>query len=119
MKTIIIALLLMCNPAFAFDEWTKGDSYAEAAYLTLQYIDWKQSREIQKHPEKYQENNFILGKHPTQAEADRYNIIAAVAHFGIAYMLPRKYRDFWQYSTIGMETAIIYNNKQVGLQIRF
>jgi len=47
------------------DEWNTQDTILEVIHTGLWLIDWHQTREIAKYPERWHEHNPILGHHPT------------------------------------------------------
>lgn len=116
----LILLLTLPNLAFAWkDDWTKADTTREVAWQVLNAVDWAQTLEIARQPEKYHERNPILGKHPSVGEVNTYMGISAVAHVGISYLLPKKYRMYWQYITIGVSGTCMVSNFNIGLGVRF
>jgi hypothetical protein len=117
MFKFILALFLISSPAFA-DEWSREDTYREAAYLTLHTLDWAQTREIARNP-AYYEQNMYLGKHPTVRQVDRYFAAMALAHVGVAYLLPSEWRRPFQYLTIGVELGAVAHNFSIGISANF
>lgn len=131
MKKIIFALcLLFSSSSYAFDK-------LEATYLALHAIDWAQTREIRPGNRKcdysyrtetfynctgsieYRETNPILGNHPTSAQVNLYFAATAIAHVLIADALPSDYRKAFQYVTIGIESAVVVRNYQIGIRVGF
>jgi hypothetical protein len=113
----LLFLLLLVSPAHA-DEWSRADSYREATYLVLHTMDWAQTREIARNP-SYYEQNMMLGKHPSVREVDRYFAAMALAHIGVAYLLPAEWRRPFQYVTIGVELGWVSHNFSIGLRAKF
>ena len=113
-----IFLLLVSSSAFA-DEWTSADTKREAVYLTLHTLDWAQTRNIARNPNKWTESNVILGKHPSVPQVDRYFIATGALHLAVAYYLPAEYRKAFQYITIGMEGGMVAHNFSIGLKAEF
>ena len=118
MFKFILALLLVSTSAIA-DEWTTADTKREAAYLTLHTLDWAQTRNIARNPNKWQEQNAILGKHPSISQVDRYFIATGALHFAVAYYLPAEYRKVFQYVTIGIEGRVVVHNFSIGIVAKF
>ena len=118
-KALLIMLaMLMCSPAAA-DEWTRADTYREAAYLTLHAIDWGQTLYIADHPNEYYERNTILGDHPSRGRVNTYFILSGLGHAAVSYVLPRPYREIWQYGTIAVSGYWVINNYHIGIQFGF
>ena len=120
MKTLIIAILLFSTSAFA-DNWTTGDTYREAAFQTLNVIDWGQTRYIAQHPDRFyeSESGWIIGKHPDEKRVDIYMAESAVLHFIVAYCLPQSWRVPFQYITIGMKLNNTIGNASIGIKVSF
>ncbi|MFZ2540349.1 MAG: hypothetical protein WAW75_01095 [Gallionella sp.] len=118
MFKFILALLLVSTSAFA-DEWTSADSKREAVYLTLHTLDWAQTRNIARNPDKWHEQNNILGKHPSVPQVDRYFIATAALQFAVAYYLPAEYRKAFQYLSIGHDAGFVAHNFSIGIGVRF
>lgn len=131
MRSLPLLLALVTFAARA-EDWTREDTYRQAALTTLLIADWAQSRWAIKHNEKtnycasgsspctlYEEDNPLLGKHPSVGKAN--NLIAAsiVGHAAIAYLLPRGWREGWQYVWIGVEANAVFRNRAVGVKLEF
>lgn len=117
MKTIILFLLLISSAQA--DEWTREDSYREATYLTLHTMDWAQTRNIARNPDKWHEQNSILGKHPSVGKVDGYFALTGLAHVAFSYCLPSEYRKAFQYVTIGIEGGAVAHNFSIGVGTKF
>ena len=117
-KLLFIILFLLPLDLFA-DEWTTADTKREAVYLTLHTLDWAQTREIARNPDKWHEQNAILGKHPSVSQVDRYFIATGALQFAVAYYLPAEYRKAFQYITTGIEIGAVTHNLSIGIGVRF
>ncbi|HET8689056.1 MAG TPA: hypothetical protein VFM18_20795 [Methanosarcina sp.] len=113
-----IFLMLLSFPAMA-DEWTQADATREAVYLAVDIIDWAQTRNIARNPNKWYEQNNILGNHPSVEKVDAYFATMALAHIAISYALPSEYRRTFQYITIGIEIGYIHHNYSMGINAKF
>ena len=99
-------------------------------------IDWSQTRYIAKHPsaryvsisdghrEKHTEAGFIetnpfLGDHPSVREVDHYFAVSALVQFGIAHVLPTRWRNTWQVVFIATHGSAAANNYQLGIRTDF
>lgn len=116
---LILALILTSSLVFAFDEWTKEDTYREVAWQTLNLIDWKQTLIIANNPDHYKEINPIIGEHPSRGKVNTYMAVGAVSHLAMSYVLPKEYRVIFQYFTIGTSAYCVGNNISIGLQLGF
>lgn len=105
-----------CTGAHAGD-WSKADTNLEAVFLTLGALDWLQTREVIKHPDRYSERNIFLGKHPSNADVNVWFAFGLAAHVGIAAALPPAWRAPFQYVTIGLEGGLVLRNYRIGVRI--
>lgn len=120
MKKVLIAVLLCLSFNCFADEWSSGDTYREATYLTLLSVDWAQTRsQARNHWKGYYEQNNILGKTPNVGKVDAYFITSALAHYGIASLLPENLRTVFQYVTIGIEFGWDQHNYSLGVKAKF
>jgi len=121
LRIATLAALLALAPAIAraSDPWTTADSWREGAYLTLHAIDWAQTRNTARNPDRWCEDNVILGNHPSAGRVDRYFALTALAHVGLAATLPASWRVPFQYVTIGVEVGAVAKNFSLGLGMRF
>lgn len=122
LNTIIISLLLcfslLHTNAYA-GNWTKEDTFYQAASTVLQVADWGQARYISEHPEKYYEINPILGEHPSIEEVNIYFAGSIIGKTLISYLLPPKLRRIWQVGNIGASTYLVIRNNGIGIKIKF
>lgn len=116
---LILGILGLCSGPVYAQGWTDNDTKVEAAYLVLHAIDWSQTRYIAAHPQELHETNQILGEHPSDAEVNRYFILAGLLHAGIAYALPVNARRGWQSITIVVEAGQIARNYNIGIRFEF
>lgn len=138
-RFIVITILLLASTADA--EWDKTDTALQATYTVLHIIDWGQTRWIAKNPyiyndktfttsygeiihysDSFKENpeaNFILGRHPSVNKVNIYFASTLIAHTTVSYILPKKYRTYWQLTTIGFESAVIGHNFKAGIKFEF
>lgn len=119
MKKLLFIILILLNSSTHAEEWMYTDTKREAVYLTFHTIDWLQTRTIAHNPDKWHEQNAILGKHPSIDRVDRYFALTGLAHIAVAYYLPSEYRKAFQYITIGIEMGIVAHNLSVGVEVRF
>ena len=85
------------------------------AEITL-LIDWKQTRYISNHPEKFFEINKFLGPHPTLNAVDAY-FTAWVVCTGAFAFLAQEYH-IADYVLLGIaigEALVTFRNKMLGI----
>jgi len=103
------------------NSWTMQDTLWEAAYLMTHVADWGQTRDIsaQCGSGGYYEVNPVIGRCPSMSRVNLYFLSTALLHAGTATLLPKKYRRFFQTSTMVMEIGYITNNYNIGLKVNF
>lgn len=119
MKNILAVFLLLFSISATANDWTTSDTQREAMYLTLHAIDWAQTRNIARNPDRWGETNAILGNNPSVDRVDAYFTAMALMHYAIAVSLPTEYRAIFQYVTIGVEAGYVRHNLQFGVGIGF
>jgi hypothetical protein len=100
------------------DPWTTGDTARQALFLTLLYIDYRQTSTTIGDP-RYTDGNRILGPNPTKKQLLRYNLAVAVLHTGFSYVLPATGRKWFQYVSIAVEAETVYHNYKIGIRFAF
>ena len=114
MKLIALLLAITLSGCMA---WSKADIAREATYVAIHMVDWGQTRDIAKNPDKYHEKNPILGEHPSTKEVDRYMAASLAGHILITSLLPSNLRPYWQYGTIAFSGYLVVNNHSIGLRM--
>jgi|SRR5690349_4278032 len=132
-------LLLLClwSTSCLADDWTTGDTVRQTAFTTLVIADWAQTRWFIKQPtrtictsgtrlspsqctsDSYVETNPILGPNPSSGKANNLTVAAIVGHAAVSYVLPRGWREGWQYVWIGIEAETVHHNRSIGVKFSF
>lgn len=118
LRVILVVMALAASTAHA-DEWRTEDTQRETAYMVLHAMDWAQTRNIARNPDRYFEYNSIIGRHPSVGRVDAYMATSALLHIGVTRVLPAEYRAAWQYITIGVKAGLVQHNFSVGLSAKF
>lgn len=118
---VVLIILLLPNNAScsSFDEWSTQDIALEVIWQGVNFLDWGTTSDGVSMPNKYRENNPILGDHPNREALGLYMGLGALAHLGITHILPAKYRPYFQAVTIAASGACVINNFSIGLNLRF
>lgn len=83
-------------------------------------VDYAQTLQISRNPDRYHEINPILGgSHPSRDQVHAYMLGSGLAHVAIAYLLPKPYREIFQSGTLMIKIGIVKHNYDIGLQMRF
>lgn len=118
LSTLILFLIVMM-PIIANAGWSNADTVREVIWQGLHVVDWGQTLEIARDPGRYYEMNPALGSHPSVGKVNIYMASSAVLHAGVSYVLPGKWRSYWQYVSIVTSGACVANNFNIGLGVRF
>jgi len=117
-----VVVLMILSGYVKADEWRAADTWREASFQTLNYIDWRQTSYIVDHADEgYYESQsaWLIGEHPTQVGVDNMMAGAAVLHAVAAYYLPHGWREAFQYITIGGKLQATVNNYAIGIRVPF
>jgi len=121
---LVIIIVLIGGVAFAADQmattdrWTKEDSIKEVTFLGLLYLEKCQRNYANEHGGMYVPNPF-LGPNRKESDVDTFLVTSAILHPIISYLLPRQYRDWWQYGTLIIEGTSIASNMSFGVGFEF
>ena len=114
-------MLLITTPAIGeiklADQWRTEDTVREVVFLGLWFIDTSQGHYIAEHPDRYGEQNVLLGKHPSKATFNQYFIGCALSHLLVSALLPPDERTVFQVATIGMEIWCVNHNYFMGIEM--
>ena len=115
---VLMLIILFAVPAHAYqlaEGWNWKDSVAEAVFTAEVAVDLGQTLYISEHPKEYYELNPLLPRHPSKDQVWGACIIGAGLHAVVSMALPKKYRTWWQGTTIILEGANITRNKSIGI----
>jgi len=117
----ILALLFLLPSLCFADDWSKEDTYRQAALTALLVADWAQTRYIAKNPDKFHEIDAsrFIGEHPSTGKVNVYFATYIVSNATVSYLLPQNWRQAWQYLYIGYETKTVLKNRSIGIKMDF
>lgn len=130
MKKVLFLLLFLFSPliANAGEKWSNSDIALESTWQILHILDWRQTIQIARNPDRYWERNPLLGEHPSEQKVNLYFLVGAVLHPIVTEVLPNKYnlwgiklrpRIIWESVSIGMSGGCVLNNFSIGLGVKF
>ncbi len=121
MKRHLIAwLLILAAPTVAAsDKWDKVDIALLATAAVVDTIDWGQTRYTARNPDRFYEQNPILGDHPKIGEVDKYFAVTMLGTALIADLLPGNYRKLYLGYCITYELVVLRGNFQAGVKLDF
>lgn len=117
LSLIALGLLLTVSGCASSGHWSRADTYREMAFVGVMALDWSTTLTIADHPGNWREINPILGEHPSRGKVNTYFASAIAGHAIIAYLLPPKYRVWWQYGWIGLEAGVDAKNLTTGISL--
>lgn len=126
-------------------KWNTVDTVTQSTFILFMLIDWKQTDYMMSQTRTvytsgnvtdqngniigtwsdsyetyaYEEQNWILGKHPSRKKVAIYNLSMIAGHTLVAYVLPNPYRKLWQTFGIGIEIYATSTNFVEGAKINF
>lgn len=128
MRLALLLLIFAAGTAHAGDDWTREDTYRQAALTALLIADWAQTRYIAKHPDQCNNKGCLeedggarlwIGRHPTIGKVNNYFASSILANVAISYALPREWRHVWQYAHIVYEAGTVGRNRSIGIKLAF
>lgn len=115
-----LAVLVWLVPAIcAAEEWTAVDRSLYGASVVLGVVDWAQTRTIAANPDRYHENNSVLGEHPSKGRVDAYFAVSAVVVYLVTDYLPSDLRKVFLSGAVALEVKCVSHNYQLGISARF
>ncbi len=121
MKIVLVcfaAIVFFATPGMASDYFSPlrtQDMVLQGAWLGLHVVDFMQTHDIVRNPDKFHEQNPILGKHPSTGNVNTFFLASAVIHTGIVWALPQKQRVWFQGIGIVIKAGTVASNKHLGL----
>ncbi len=101
-----------------FDLWTKEDTKYQIGCVVIQWIDLqKTSIDIEHGGYEWGLAKEFIGEYPTNEQLVSFFTSTTILQFGIAYILPKKYRRIWQIGTATIQLWYIGNSR--GTQMLF
>ena len=119
-------MLLLCGPAASqpyfgpfLEGWDRTDSLLLTTALSTIAIDWGQTRDIARHPERFTEGNPFLGSHPSVGRVDKYFALAMAGTAVTAGFLAPTPRKWFLGGVTAVEVVVIISNHRVGIRADF
>ena len=125
MKRILITLIIILScplPAFSAGTWLSwdtGNTVLQVPVTVLIAMDLGTTLDITRHPDRYEEVNPLLGKHPPQNRVWKHFIGSYLIETGIVYILPPKWSHAFQVGVVGIEFYWVNHNINMGLRVKF
>lgn len=107
---------MLCCSAHAAD-WR--DAAFKGASTALLVIDWGQTREGAKHPDKYIESNPFLGSHPSLGKVNVYFATGIAINLFAVPLLPHRLAPMFHSGVIMLELKTVLGNRAIGVRMSF
>jgi hypothetical protein len=119
-RFVILLILIAFAPlSNAGEPWDGTDKALGAAALTLWAVDFGQTRYIANNPDRFYENNPLLGKHPSVSRVNNYFIGVGIAGYLLADHLSSANRKMFLATFAVIELGVTRHNRYVGIKIDF
>ncbi len=104
--------------AAADGTWRASHFALAGAFAVALWIDASQTRDAMRRGD-YQEQNPILGPHPSAGQVNTYTAVAGLTVLGAAAAVPGRARQWLLGAALAVETLAIARNMRAGLTLRF
>lgn len=112
--TIVCSILLLLTGCAQSGDWTRRDTIGQLLVTATLAADAVTTSRIQDHPGYYEAGPVArqaLGLHPSSSSTYQYFIANAVLNYAFArYVLPPKWRPYWQGWEVAVHGYAVYNN---------
>jgi hypothetical protein len=116
---LILALVLLPSPCQAADPWGTTDYALAGATLATLAVDWGQTRHIAKNPQRFNEQNPMLGTTPSVGKVDAYFVGSMVGTVAVAHLLPSDWRQLFLAGLFAVELSVVQQNRSIGIKMAF
>jgi hypothetical protein len=123
---LLVGLVVLFPALLCAEPWTSKQIYLEVACEALMAMDYWQTLNIARNPQKYSEMNPVIGRHPSTESVSQYFLSWMIIHPIVTHVLPSKSKDHkwinrenWQYVTIAVEAGAVGKNLSIGIGVRF
>ena len=119
-KLLIVSIAMVSSIAHSqpMKDWNDIDKKLFIASEVVILADWNQTLQAARNPNRYAENNLILGRHPSIGYVNSYFAGALVANYFVADYFSN-YRTQYLGTVIAAELIVVGKNRAIGLKIGF
>ena len=116
---IVCSVLLLTSGCANTDEWTRRDTVGQLLVTAALAADAYSTANIQHVPGYYEAGPVArkaLGLHPSSSSTYQYFLANAVLNYAFArYVLPAKWRPYWQGWEVAVHGYAVHNNCSMDL----
>lgn len=123
MKSILLVICLLfagCASQFIKDREVRGEDVILYGWsLGCILLDYGQTLEIARNPDKWAEGNMLLPRHPSVTLVHQVFVSTLIIHTTLSWLIPAKYRLWWIGTVTGAECGAAYHNHGAGISPKF
>ncbi|MFL6565119.1 MAG: hypothetical protein ACJ8G5_09335 [Burkholderiales bacterium] len=116
---LLLVFVLFPSLCHAGGPWEKTDYALAGAAVAALAVDWGQTRHIAKNPNRFSEQNPILGPSPAVGKVDAYFVGAIVGTVALAHALPSDWRQMFLAGVLTVELGVVQQNRSLGIKMAF
>jgi len=99
--------------------WDNLDYVLLGSFVASSFSDWRQTRNIARNPNKYDETNFLLGKNPSIGEVNTHFVLGLAGVTAVSVMLSSDNRKIWLGTITAIKMLSVIHNRNVGVSFAF
>jgi len=89
--------------------------YVEGALMSMLIQDWFQSQQIIRNPHEWNEENPLLGEHPSRAKMTAMGTAAGLGHYWAYDKMSNENKLPWALIPAIIEAYVVNNNRRIGM----
>ena len=117
MKKIVLFLIMLVILSGCSELSVNRSLYVTST--TLLVADWGQTRYAATHPQKFTENNVIMGKQPSIATVNEYFAGWILGNTAMLFIMPTSWQKYWFLCITGLEISAVSNNYGAGVHFSY
>ena len=109
-------LIIACADTAISWRWTKVNTTLEAVNLSVNVVDYLQTKRIADNPDRWYEKNHFLGEHPSTGQVNIIFPLLYLTKLTLSVVTPNPYRYYLQGLWIGISGETIRENYNKGIK---
>jgi hypothetical protein len=111
--------LLLLVPSICFAQWTTEQKALAAVSMAALAIDYGQTLNVVKRPDKYREGNPILSSYPSRGRVNAYFVIVPIATYLALDYMSTDTRTLALRVITSVQVAVVAHNYSIGVRTSF
>lgn len=100
--------------------WKDENTEMQVLHGILQTIDWGQTRDIARNPDKFIERNQQLGSNPSTGKVDKHFALTELSNVAAALLIKNpELRKLFQVLSVGSQNRVAGRNQEIGIKMDF